>query len=72
METRYGSCGASLSVPTVQKCNTLSRCGALHMRDRAAISDFLKAPMHNPQAKGVSALDDDDALAASCAPPLNM
>jgi hypothetical protein len=31
-------------------------CGALQLRDKAAISDFLKAPMHNLMAKGMSTL----------------
>jgi hypothetical protein len=46
-------------------------CGALQLRDRAAISDFLKAPMHNPMAKPQSSIiDDEDSLAASFARPL--
>jgi hypothetical protein len=46
----------------------LVRCGTLQLRDRAAISDFLKAPVHNPMAKSSSALDDDDAHAAFARP----
>jgi len=44
-------------------------CGALQLRDRAAISDFLKAPMHNPLAKASQPLDDDDGV-GECARPL--
>lgn len=44
------------------------RCGTLQLRDRAAISDFLKAPMHNPMAKSSSAEDDDDAACTFARP----
>ena len=52
-------------------CERTVRCGSLQLRDRAAISDFLKAPMHNPMVKASqSAVDDDDAVCASFARPL--
>ena len=44
-------------------------CGGLQLRDRAAIGEFLKAPMHNPMAKA-SAYDDDDDANQSFARPL--
>ncbi len=52
-------------------------CGALQLRDRSAISDFLKAPLHNPLAKASAHLDDDDdggecqrPLTAVCVKPV--